>query len=141
MDPVLTSVTIIIEEENVSLLTFDDVTPDPDKPGSGVTGIRAIQHYLVRRLLWPVGPNKASSGQKPAPFPAKAGSSQLPWFPVFPVFPYSRVFPVFPYPLYLWSFLIAFERRRRLVEEYPGIPGIQEYTGIQGNKARRAVSG
>ena len=48
MDPVLTSVIIIIEEEEVGLPTSDDVTPDPDKPGSGVTGIRAIQHYLVR---------------------------------------------------------------------------------------------
>ena len=50
MDPVLTSGTYIIEEEKVSLLTFDDVTEDPDKPGSSIPRIRAIQHYLVRRL-------------------------------------------------------------------------------------------
>ena len=48
MDPVLTSVLLDYEEEKVSLLTFDDVTQDPDKPGSWVPGIRAIQHYLVR---------------------------------------------------------------------------------------------
>ena len=74
----------------------DDVTDEPGKPGSSIPPIRAIQHYLVRRL------SPATLGNMGLFWPALAGFGrlcQLPWFPCIPgipCIPVFRVFRVFP---------------------------------------------
>ena len=92
--------------------------------GSGYPRNRAIQHYLVRVLFWPVGPKEGLFWPKPASFLAKKPAPVLPWFPCIPCIP---CIPVQRVALYLWSFLIAFEPALA----GSGIHGnTREYTGI-----------